>query len=181
MTDLSAPPEPGTARRPSRLGLVAIVAIVVGLVAMWAYVIYLAVGPGRQPPPDRLDDPTFGAAAQTRCRAALDIVAALPRAASAGSGTERAAVIDEADETFEAMVDDLERMAPSGEDGELVLAWLADWRIYLTDRAAYADALRADPDARLLVTAKSGKQITEYINAFAADNDMPACSTPLDV
>ena len=37
-----------------------------------------------------------------------------------------------------------------------------------------------DPDARLLVTAKGGEQITEYLDPFARDNDMPACSTPTD-
>ena len=38
-----------------------------------------------------------------------------------------------------------------------------------------------DPEARLLVTARDREQITEYIDAFAADNDMPACATPIDV
>ena len=44
--------------------------------------------------------------------------------------------------------------------------------------SAYADALRTDPEARLLVTAKDREQITEYIDAFAADNHMTACATP---
>ena len=46
------------------------------------------------------------------------------------------------------MVDDLEPLAPTGEDGEIVAAWIADWRTYLGDREAYADALRTDPEAR---------------------------------
>ena len=45
---------------------------VVAMVAMWSYVLYLAFGPGRQDPPDRLDDPAFATAAQDRCDAALD-------------------------------------------------------------------------------------------------------------
>ena len=60
-------------------------------------------------------------------------------------------------------------------------AWIADWRTYLDDRAAYADALRTDPEARLYVTAKDHEQVTEYIDAFAADNHMAACATPIDV
>lgn len=155
--------------------------VVAAMLAMWGYVLYLALGPGRQHSPDRLDDPAFAAAAQPRCRDALDVVATLPPAAASPSAVERADVIDEANETFDAMLDDLEQMVPEGEDGDLVSAWLVDWRTYLGDRERYADALRADPDARLLVTAKSGQHITEYLNAFAADNDMPACSTPLDV
>ncbi len=178
MTHVTTPPRSGTGRRLGRLGLVA---IVVAMLAMWAYVVYLAVGPGRQPSPDRLEDPAFAAAAQLRCREALDVVAALPRAAATDSAGERATVIDAANGAFAAMVDDLDTTVPPGEDGELVSAWLSDWRTYLDDRARYAAALRDDPDARLLVTAKSGQHVTEYLNAFAADNDMPACSTPLDV
>ena len=79
------------------------------------------------------------------------------------------------------MVDDLEAIAPAGEDGEIVAEWIADWRTYLGDREAYADALRRDPEAQLLVTAKDREQITEYIDAFAADNHMTACATPIDV
>ena len=60
--------------------------------------------------------------------------------------------------------------------------WLADWRTYLGDREAYADALRADPDARLLVSEKAGegRQITGWIDEFANANRMPSCVTPTD-
>jgi hypothetical protein len=154
---------------------------VVAMVAMWGYVLYLAFGPGRQPPPDRLDDPTFAQGAEQVCAAALDDVAALPRAVQAETAGERAEIVDRANDRFDQMLDDLEPMVPPGEDGELVEAWLADWRTYLGDREAYADALRTDPEARLFVTAKDREQITEYLDAFAADNHMPACGTPIDV
>lgn len=163
---------------PTRL-LLAIV--VVGMVTMWGYVLYLALGPGRQPPPDRLDDPTFAVAAQARCSAALDDVVGLPRAVETDTADERAAVIDQANDLFATMLDDLDALAPAGTDGSLVRQWLADWRTYLGDREAFAIALRRDPDAQLLVTAKDREQITEYVDAFAADNHMPACATPLDV
>ena len=65
------------------------------------------------------------------------------------------------------MLDDLEAITPTGEDGEIVTAWLADWRTYLGDREAYAEALRSDPEAQLLVTAKDREQITEFIDAFS--------------
>lgn len=155
--------------------------LVVGMVGMWGYVVYLAFGPGRQPPPDRLDDPAFAIAAEARCSAALDEVVVLPRAVETDSAEDRAAVIDQANDLFAAMLDDLDELAPSGTDGDLVRLWLADWRIYLDDREAFATALRGDPDAQLLVTAKDREQITEYVDAFAADNHMPACATPLDV
>ena len=164
--------------RPSR---VLVTVIVIGMVAMWGYVLYLAFGPGRQAPPDRLDDPAFAVAAQSRCDAALDEVAALPSASESASATERADVVDEANEIFDAMLDDLAVLTPSGEDGTLVRLWLADWRTYLADRQEYADALRSDPGAQLLVSAKDRDQITEHLDAFAADNRMIACGTPIDV
>ena len=41
--------------------------------------------------------------------------------------------------------------------------------------------MRRDPEARLLVSAKDSQQITEFIDAFAADNKMISCATPIDV
>jgi hypothetical protein len=172
--------EPATGRRWTAGRAVAAI-LVVGMVAMWAYVLYLAFGPGRQPPPDRLDDPSFAAAAEARCDEALDAVAALPRASEAATAVERATVVAEANRAFAEMLDDLDRIVPDGEDGEIVREWLADWRTYLDDREAFATELRRDPEARLLVSAKASDQITEHLDAFAADNRMPACATPLDV
>ncbi len=164
-------------RSPLRVLLYVAVALVV---AMWVYVIVLAVR-GREDSPDRLEDRAFAALAQERCDEALHEVAALPSAAEVPSASARADIIDEANRIFGAMLDDLSAAAPDGEEGEVVEAWLADWRTYVDDRSDFADALREDPEAQLLVTARLGEQVTEYIDAFAADNDMPACATPLDV
>lgn len=162
-------------------GRIAATVVVLVMFAMWGYVLYLAFGPGRQPPPDRLDDPAFAREAEQVCAAALDDVASLPRASQAETASERAGVVDEANERFGQMLVELQHLTPAGADGEIVTAWLTDWRTYLGDREAYADALRSDPDARLFVTAKDREQITEFIDAFAADNRMPACGTPIDV
>ncbi len=164
----------GTARFATALAVAA-------MVAMWGYVLYLAVGPGRADPPDRLDDPAFAAAAELRCQAALDQVAQLPAAPRATSTADRAEIIDSATALFAAMVDDLERMRPAGEDGRLVGLWLDDWRAYLGDRREHADVLRHGEDRRFQVTARDSEQITLYLDGFAADNAMPACGSPLDL
>jgi hypothetical protein len=182
----STEPAPHTApgeTQPSRwrVGRVLIVIAVIGMVSMWGYVLYLAFGPGRQPSPDELDDPGFAIAAEARCSEALDAVARLPAASESPSATERAAVIDEANAELAAMLDDLDAIVPRGDDGEIVLEWLADWRTYLDDRERFADALRVDPGSRMLVSAKDGQHITEHLDQFAADNRMRSCATPLDV
>ena len=170
-----APARPWTATR------VLVVVAIVSMVAMWGYVLYLAFGPGRQSPPDQLSDPTFARQAQARCEAAHVDVATLPKAVEAESAAERAEIIAQANARFSEMIDEIEPLRPDGEDGEIVTAWIADWRTYLDDREAFADALRTDPDARLFVTARDREQVTEYIDAFAADNHMAACATPIDV
>ena len=58
---VNAPEQP---RQRSRVGFVLASLVTLGLVAMWAYVLYLAIGPGRQSSPDRLSDPDFAPAAQ---------------------------------------------------------------------------------------------------------------------
>jgi hypothetical protein len=164
-----------------KAGRVLATVTVVLLVAMWGYVLYLAFGPGREAPPDRLAEPTFATEAQAICEAAHADVDQLPRAVDAESAAQRATIVQQANARFEAMLDDLAEIVPTGEDGTIVEAWLADWRTYLGDRQDYAVALQTDPDAQLLVTAKDREQVTEYIDAFSADNKMIACATPIDV
>ncbi|MDP1818951.1 MAG: hypothetical protein Q8K58_03550 [Acidimicrobiales bacterium] len=173
-------PAPGA---PSSFWRRLLLVAVLGMVGMWVYVLYLAFGPGRSPSPDRLSDPAFAVAAEQRCGRALDEVAALPSAQEADSAEDRADVIAEANERFDALLEDLEdlvRLAPAGDDREIVREWLADWGVFVADREEYAAALRDDARAQLLVTAKDGQQVTDYINEFAKDNEMPACGSPID-
>ena len=173
------------AGRPSRVGRLLVIVVVCALVSMWGYVLYLAFGPGRQPPIDRLDDPAFAAAAEERCASALEDVDRLPVASASHTAAERADVLARANGAYAAMLDDLDdlaALAPAGDQRRRATEWLADWRTYLGDREKYADALRTDPDARLLVSAKpgQGQQITGWIDEFANANRMPSCVSPTD-
>ena len=184
MTSTQPAPHPAPGEdQPSRwrIGRVLIVIAVIGMVSMWGYVLYLAFGPGRQPSPDQLDDPGFAIAAEVRCSEALAAISLLPAASESITATERATVIDDANAELDAMLDDLDGIVPRGGDDEIVREWLADWRTYLDDRERFADALRGDPGSRMLVSAKDGQHITEHLDAFAADNRMRSCATPLDV
>jgi hypothetical protein len=179
-------PAPGTSgHRRWPLSRTVTAVVVLGLVSMWVYVIYLAVGPGRQPPIDRLDDPAFARAAEERCAAALDEVGELPEATETTEPTQRAGVVEQANRIYDGMLDDLEgerRLVPDGDQRERVDAWLADWRVFLGDRQAYVENLRHDPGARMLVSEKdhTGRHITGWIDEFAKANRMPSCASATD-
>jgi hypothetical protein len=169
----------------SRLGRVLAMLTTVGMLLMWGYVLYLAFGPGRQPPVDRLDDPAFAQAAEVRCADALSGVEQLPLATESESAAERADVVNEANEIYRVMLDDLDglaALAPDGDQRERVDQWLVDWRIHLGDRQEYVDRLRVDPTARLLISEKpgEGRHITGWIDEFALANNMPSCAAPTD-
>jgi hypothetical protein len=171
--------------RGSRLGRTVVLIVVCALLSMWGYVLYLAFGPGRQPPIDRLDDPAFAEAAEQRCAATLEEVDRLPVASASQTAAERADVLARANAAYAGMLDDLDgldTLAPAGDQRRRADEWLGDWRTYLGDREKYAEALRTDPDARLLVSAKAGEgqQITGWIDEFARANRMPSCVSPTD-
>lgn len=171
--------------RGSRWGRLVVLIVVCALVSMWGYVLFLAFGPGRQPPIDRLDDPAFAEAAEERCATTLEQVGRLPVASASHTAAERADVLARANGAYAAMLDDLDglqALAPAGDQRRRANEWLSDWRTYLGDREQYADALRTDPDARLLVSEKpgEGQQITGWIDEFANANRMPSCVSPAD-
>lgn len=188
VTDMPGPDAGNDDANPSpgrRAGRALVLPLVAALLAMWGYVIYLALFEGRQPPADRIEEPAFAEAAETRCARALDEVDTLPLATESPTPEDRADVLDQANAMFGSMLGDLERMTdlvPQGDDRDRTEAWLADWRIFLEDRESYASALRTDPEARMLVSEKAGegRHITGWIDEFAKANRMASCASPTD-
>ena len=73
-------------------------------------------------------------------------------------------------------------MAPSDAKGRAIVPqWEADYRIYLEDRREYADRLRAGEDVPFSETALDGIPISDKVEVFAGDNEMPACAPPVDL
>lgn len=161
-------------------GRVATVLAILVMVGFWAWI--FAGGPKKQNR-DYLDDRAYVTQAAARCRELRRDLDALPNAADVSSASERADVLDRANELVSAMVDDLEAAAPrTGGDGESLRGWIADWRTYVGDREDYARRLRTDPGARLLLDANpAGDPVDRPIEVFADVNDMPDCATPGDV
>jgi hypothetical protein len=164
------------------VGRVLAIAVSVALVVFWIWI--FSGGPAR-PNPDRLDDREFVARAEERCQQLLDDLAELPGPGEFDDADDRADVLEEANVLVGQMVDDLEADAPrTGDDRVRTDGWLGDWRTYLADRADYAERLRSDPEAKLLISINPVLQdpVDKTIQIFADDaNDMPACVTPGDV
>ena len=68
---------------------------------------------------------------------------------------------------------------PTDEKGQAIVpAWEADYRTLLDDRYRYADMLRSGQDGPFTETAVNNVPITERIETFAGDNEMPSCAPP---
>ncbi len=163
----------------TRFGLIFAVVVVVGTLAMWAY-LFLIADPNV---PDQLDDEAFPRDGQDICEVATERIDELPDAREAETPEDRAPVVAEANEILTEMVADLRAIAPTeGSDGRVTRLWLEDWDDYIADRETYADALAEGEEAELLVTAReTGGQITETIDHYAEINNMEDCAVPLDV
>lgn len=164
------------------VGRVLAVAVSVSLVVFW---IWIFSGAPARPNPDRLDDRAFVVRAEARCQQLLDDLGELPGPTEFESAANRADVLDDATVLVAEMVDDLEADGPTtGDDGVRMEGWIKDWRTYLADRADYAERLRRDPGAKLLISVNTDLQdpVDKTIQIFADDvNEMPSCATPGDV
>jgi hypothetical protein len=164
-----------------RLGRTLALLVVVGLAALWVYALW---GPVQRTAQGELDSGAFPAAAEPICAATMLRIDDLPRAFETRENVARAQAVDAANDELAEMLEQLDAIAPparDGEDGRMISEWLDDWRTYLADRADYAQRLAEDPDARMLVTEKDSRQISEPIDYFSRVNDMPNCGTAGDV
>ena len=160
--------------------------VVCALVSMWGYVLYLAFGPGRQPPIDRLDDPAFAAAAEERCAATLEEVdgcqspsaspTAVERARRAGSGRRRL----RGNARRPRRPRDVGARRRPATAGQRVAGRLA--HLSRRPREVRRRPTHRTRRPRLLVSEKpgEGQQITGWIDEFANANRMPSCVTPTD-
>jgi hypothetical protein len=152
----------------------------VSIAIFWA-VVFLGIP--KKENPDRLDDRAFVERTIVRCDGLLEDLADLPNGSFVEGHRQRADVLDDATDLVEEMVDQIEADAPTtGDDAISLEGWLGDWRTYIENRRDYADRLRSDPDARLLLDPSlGGDSVDKPIEVFADVNDMPTCATPGDV
>jgi hypothetical protein len=95
---------------------------------------------------------------------------------------ERADIVETSTDILREMLDDIVAVAPTDPKGrDIVPLWEADYRIYLQDRYTYADQLRESGENLPFYETADGIPLSERIETFAGDNEMPACAPPRDL
>ncbi len=161
-----------------RLGLTIGIAVLVLFAVFWIGATIWFFGDEN---PDRLQDREWVADAEARCAQTRDDLDRLPQARDAVDMAERADQIEASTAVLTEMTEELAESAPEGDDGELVGLWLESWEVYLSDRLAHADALRAGEDRQFRVSVERGEGVDALLDAFADRNRMPSCGDPLDI
>jgi hypothetical protein len=95
---------------------------------------------------------------------------------------ERAQIVERSTDIIVQMLDDIVAVTPSDEKGmAIVPLWENDYRTYIQDRYRYADQLRESGENLAFYETADGIPISERIETFAGDNDMPSCAPPRDL
>jgi hypothetical protein len=172
----------GAAGRPSRWRYV-LVPVLIGFAAFWIWALFFA----SKEAINRIDDHGWARRAESICAAAqADREALADYRELDGEDpamlAERAALVDQATAIVTQMLDDVVAVAPTDAKGaEIVPQWEADYRTYLKDRREYADRLRGGADVAFTETAVDGIPISDKVEVFAGDNQMPSCAPPHDL
>jgi hypothetical protein len=91
----------------------------------------------------------------------------------------RADLVEETTDLLGRMLDDIVAVMPTDDKGlAIVPEWESEYRILLDDRYRYADTLRSGQNVPFTETAVDGVPITERIEKFTLDNEMPTCAPP---
>jgi hypothetical protein len=127
---------------------------------------------------NKIEDTAWAARAEEICVVTKAQLRAIDARAS-GDLAVRADLVDESTDLLSEMLDDIVAVTPADEKGQAIVPdWEAEYRILLDDRYRYADQLRAGENVAFTETAVSGVPITERIEKFTLDNEMPTCAPP---
>lgn len=178
-THAPAPPsyvpggQPGPWRR-SPIRRVLLWGSIVLLIVFWVWALFFA----SKESINKIEDRAWAERAEAICVATRVELRALDAQATADLMV-RAGLVDESTDLLSAMLDDIVAVTPSDEKGQAIVPdWEDDYRVLLADRYRYADQLRAGENVAFTETAVSGVPITERIEKFALDNEMPTCAPP---
>ena len=156
-------------------------------VSFWVWALFFA----SKEAVNRIDDRAWAERAETVCAAAderrlelADYRSIVGDDAAVGDLiAERADIIDRATDILQAMLDDVVALEPTDPKGRAVVPqWETEYRSYLSARRDYADDLRwTRENLAFYEPGIGGIPVSERLETFAGDNDMPTCSPPRDL
>lgn len=96
---------------------------------------------------------------------------------------ERADIVDRATDIIEQMLDDVVAVEPSDDKGRAIVPqWEEEYRSYIEGRRTYANDLRASGEnLPFYEPGADGIPVSERLETFAGDNEMPSCAPPRDL
>jgi hypothetical protein len=157
--------------------------IVVLFAAFWVWALFFA----SKEAINKIDDRGWAARAEAICADATvrrEALADYRRVDEndAAMMVERGNLVDAATDVVEQMLDDVVAVPPSDDKGAAIVPdWEADYRTYLQNRRDYADVLRTGRNAPFTEAAVDGIPISDKVERFAGDNEMPSCAPPSDL
>lgn len=153
-------------------------------VAFWTWALFFA----SKEAVNKIDDRQWAERAQSICERSVPKLEALADYRTivdvdAEIIAERAELVDRSTDILESMLDDVVAVRPNDEKGMAIVPdWEAEYRTLLGDRHEYADELRrSGENLPFYETEVGGLPITERLETFAGDNEMPACAPPRDL
>ena len=161
-----------------------LLAVVIGAFAVfWTWALFLA----SKDAVNKIDDRAWAERAEGICQeaAAQRLELADFRVITDGGPElirERAIIVEKSTDILVAMIDDVVAVPPAGLKGlEIVPQWEAEYRTYLDDRYRYAVQIRESGENLPFYETADGIPISERLETFAGDNEMPACAPPRDL
>ena len=143
-------------------------------VAFWTWALFFA----DKTAVNKIEDEAWAARAEAICEPVKREVRLLDLETSSDLEV-RAGLVLASTDLLSDMLDDVMAVTPSDEKGQAIVPdWEADYRTLLDDRYRYAEQLRSGEDGPFTETAVDGVPITERIETFAGDNEMPSCAPP---
>lgn len=182
---MTSPPDDLDESRARSVGLrVGLGAIVLLFAVFWTWALFFA----SKEAVNKIDDRAWAERAEQICAAATEERLELADFRLIVDGDadlirERADIVEQSTDILSSMLDDVVAVPPSDDKGRAIVPlWEADYRVYLADRYRYAEELRASGEnSPFYESGSSGIPISERIETFAGDNEMPACAPPRDL
>jgi hypothetical protein len=184
VTDTATPTgtTPTAPAQPRRWVRYLLATVVLGIVVMWVYAFVFAPREGVY----RVSDDAWRTSAEAICAAAETERMQL---ADTGGGyigdptleqmRQRAAIVDEATDVVEQMLDDVVALPLAGEKDRLRVAVFDEhYRMLLADRRAYAADLRAGDNRPFHESVVDGGPVTNVLTDFTSGNGIKSCAPP---